>query len=305
MENVNMQFTLSLLIIILGYVFKKIGLVKESDGEAVSRIIFNLTLPSLVISTFSTMKIETSLLLVPLISAVYGLVMAAVALVAFRKEKNKDKGMMSMLLPGFNIGLFAYPLVESIWGQQGLKYFGMFDMGNSVIVFGVCYIIASIYNHTDGAGVDYRMILKRAVSSIPFMTYIVTLALNLSGLSYPGIILDITKTLSRANLPLSLLLLGIYLSFSFEQEYWVRMVKVLALRYGIGITVGLVLYWTLPFEPIFRYTMLLGFTLPISMSVIPYSVQFDYDKRFVGTVNNITIVASFLLMWAVVALGVT
>lgn len=303
MENVNTQFLLSLLIIVLGYVFKKVGFIKETDGEAISRVIFNLTLPSLVISTFSTMKIETTLLLVPAISAVYGLVMAAVALVAFRKEANKDKGMMSMLLPGFNIGLFAYPLVESIWGQEGLKYFGMFDMGNSVIVFGVCYIIASIYSSENGK-VDYKAILKRVASSIPFMSYIVTLTVNLSGLHYPALMLDVTKVLSRANLPLSLLLLGVYLSFSFEREYWVRMIKVLALRYGVGILVGLLLYWVLPFEPLFRYTMLLGFTLPISMSVIPYSVQFDYDRRFVGTANNITIVTSFILMWAVVALGI-
>ena len=40
-----------------------------------------------------------------------------------------------MIVPGFNIGLFAYPLVEGIWGQEGIKYFGMFDMGNAFIVF--------------------------------------------------------------------------------------------------------------------------------------------------------------------------
>lgn len=303
MSSANSQFIISLLIILAGFLCKKVSLIKESDGEAVSRIIFNLTLPSLVISTFSTMKIDTSLLLVPLISMVYGFFMAGLAVVFFRKESAKNRGMVSMLLPGFNIGLFAYPLVESIWGQEGLKYFGMFDMGNSVIVFGVCYIFASVFA-SEGTGVDYKGILKKVSRSVPFMSYIITLAVNLSGLHFPGIVLDITKVLSRANMPLSLLLLGVYLSFSFEKSYWVKMGKILALRYISGIIAGVALYFLLPFEPLFRYTMLLGFVLPISMSVIPYSVQFDYDRRFVGTVNNITIVISFLLMWAVVALGV-
>ena len=57
-------------------------------------------------------------------------------------------------MPGFNIRLFAYPLVEAIWGLEGLKYFGMFDMGNSIIVFGVCYIFTSVYS-AEGVGINY------------------------------------------------------------------------------------------------------------------------------------------------------
>ena len=47
--------------------------------------------------------------------------------------------------------------------------------------------------------------------------------------------------------------------------------------------------------------MLIGFILPISFTVIPYSVEFGYDTKFVGTVNNLTIVISFLLMWGIIA----
>jgi predicted permease len=196
--------------------------------------------------------------------------------------------------------LFAYPLIESVWGKEGLKYISMFDMGNSVIVFGVCYVTASIFS-MEGGKVDFRGVLKRAASSIPFMSYIVTLIFNLSGLHFPKLMIDITGILSKANMPLSLLLLGIYLSFSFEKEHLVKMMKILGLRYGIGTAVGIILYLVLPVEPLFKNIMLLAFTLPISMSVIPYSVQFDYDKKFVGTINNMTIIMSFLYVWAVVA----
>lgn len=300
MNNVNMQFILSLLIIALGYIFKRIGLVKETDGEGISRIIFNITLPSLVITTFSTIVIDRTLLLMPVLSLVFGLIMTVTGLVVFKKEGNKNKGMLSMLVPGFNVGLFAYPLIESVWGKEGLKYISMFDMGNSVIVFGVCYVTASIFS-MEGGKVDFRGVLKRAASSIPFMSYIVTLILNLSGLHFPKLMIDITGILSKANMPLSLLLLGIYLSFSFEKEHLVKMAKILGLRYGIGTAVGIILYLVLPVEPLFKNIMLLAFTLPISMSVIPYSVQFDYDKKFVGTINNMTIIISFIYVWAVVA----
>ncbi len=91
------------------------------------------------------MYIDKKLLLIPIICLVYGLMMAVVGLTVFKRESRRTKGMLAMLVPSFNIGLFAYPLVESIWGTEGLRYFGMFDMGNSFIVFAVCYIIASVY----------------------------------------------------------------------------------------------------------------------------------------------------------------
>ncbi|WFR57440.1 AEC family transporter [Anaerocolumna sp. AGMB13025] len=298
MSDVNSQFLLSLLIIALGYISKRLNLVKEQDGEGISRIIFNFTLPSLVINTFSTIKVEPSLALIPVINIVYCTFLAALAVFFFKKEFQKNKGVFSMTSVGFNIGLFAYPLVEALWGKEGLKYFGMFDMGNALIVFGLCFFMASYYSSEDGK-VDFKELLKKISTSVPLLVYILTLLLNVTGLSYPKTVLEVTGILSKANMPLSLLVLGIYLSFSFEKSYWKSMFKVLALRYGIGLLVGLLLFFTLPFEPMFRYTVLIGLVLPISMTVIPYSVQFNYDKKFVGTLTNFTIIISFILVWII------
>jgi predicted permease len=102
-------------------------------------------------------------------------------------------------------------------------------------------------------------------------------------------------------MPLSLLLLGTFLSFSFELKHWQRMAQILAVRYTVGISIGLLLYFFLPFEPMFKTTLLLGLCLPISLAVVPFSVEFGYDNKFVGTVNNATIMISFALMW----IGVT
>jgi malate permease and related proteins len=296
LPSINSQFLLSMLIIGLGYLGKRLNLVKEKDGEGISRIIFNFTLPSLVISTFSTIKVDLSLMLIPLINIIYCVLLALFALFIFKKESRQNIGVFSMTSAGFNIGLFAYPLVESLWGIEGLKYFGMFDMGNALIVFGLCFYLASYYS-SDKGRVNIREMLKRVSKSIPLLAYMITLALNLSGLHYPKVVIDTARIISRANMPLSLLVLGIYLSFTFERSYWKSMMKVLVLRYGVGLGVGTILYFLLPYEPLFRYTVLIGMVLPISMTVIPYSVQFNYDQKFVGTLTNFTIIISFLLVW--------
>src|SRR5476649_1182905 len=111
-------------IIVVGYLLRRINLIKKEDGECLSRIIFNISLPALIINTFDTITIDFSLILLTIIGIVYGVFMAFLGVMAFKKEARNTRGMLSMLIPAFNIGLFAYPLVEALWGQEGIKYFG-------------------------------------------------------------------------------------------------------------------------------------------------------------------------------------
>lgn len=298
MHNLNNQFIISMLIISLGYISRRLNILKEQDGEGIARVIFNFTLPSVVITVISSSKIDPALTFLPLISVVYGILMALLALLLFRKESRNRKGMLSIALPGLNIALFAYPLVEAIWGKESLRYLAMFDMGNGLIIFGVCYLFASYYSG-EVPSVDFKSIFFKMLRSVPLMAFIVTLIIYLSGLSYPRLVLDITSTLSKANTPLSLLLLGIYLSFNLDSSYLKDIAKVLVVRYVIGICTGVLLYYLLPFDTHFRNITLIGFILPVASSTIAYSVQFGYDKRFIAAVTNISLVFSFILLWIV------
>lgn len=299
MSNVNNQFLLSLLIIFLGYILKKAKIISEQDGESLSRVIFNVTLPCLIITTFSAIRIEQSLVMLIIISFVYGLSITALGLYGFRREGKSQRGMLSMLLPGFNIGMFAFPLIEAVWGQEGLKYFGMFDIGNAVMVFIVAYLVGSYFSEQDEK-MDLKAVFIKMAKSLPLVIYIITCLANLLNLQFPSIILDLSAIIAKANMPLSLLLLGIFLNFSFGKDYLKNIGKVLLLRYALGISVGIALCILLPFDKMFKYTLLIGLILPISAASLPYAVEFNYDTNFVGTVSNITILVSFFLIWIIV-----
>lgn len=302
MNNINQQFLLSFLIIILGYVLQRSGILKERDGEAVARVIFNITLPSLIITTFSTVAIDLSLISLITAGMLYGAFIGLIGLWFFRRVPDRStRGMLSMITPGFNIGMFFYPLVEGIWGPQGLTYFGMFDVGNAFVVFGLSYLIGDYFSG-EKVKLNFKNVITRLSASIPFWGYIIACAFNLLGLRFPPLVLDVTAVLAKANMPLSLLLLGFYLRFSFEAAYLKDMLKVISIRYLTGLVVGLTCFFLLPAEPMIRYTLLLSLLLPISASCLPYSIEFNYNKNFVGTLTNITVLISFFLIWLVVSL---
>lgn len=302
MEGINGQFFVSLLIILSGYIAKKANLIQEKDGEAIARIVFNVTLPCLIIATFSSISIEVSLISLIAISLIYGGLITVLGSYVFKKDSRRNRGMFLMMLPGFNVGLFAYPLVEALWGKEGLKYFGMFDIGNSILIFGLAYLTGCYFSDNED-GLDIKGIAIKMAKSAPLVSYAIALMFNFAGVVLPGAILNVAEIVARANMPLSLLLLGIYLDFSLETGYVKNMLKLLFFRYFIGLAAGLMFYFFLPFDAMFKYTLLIGLVLPIAVAVIPFALEFDYDHKFVGTLSNITVMVSFGLVYVIVSLS--
>jgi malate permease and related proteins len=144
-------------------------------------------------------------------------------------------------------------------------------------------------------------ILKKLGKSIPLMTYLIASILNLIHIQLPDIIINVASKISGANMPLSLLLLGLFLNFKFDKQFLKPMLKFLAFRYGLGLIVGLILYFILPFGTMFRYTILIGLLLPVAASALTFAVEFKYSTnstRFIATMSNITILVSIVILYS-------
>src|SRR5690625_7143111 len=86
LSEFNQQFFISIIIIGLGYIFKRTGLLKETDGPTISNIIFKLTLPALIIVSFHDIELETSLMIFFLAVLGIGLVLVCVGCLFLSNE---------------------------------------------------------------------------------------------------------------------------------------------------------------------------------------------------------------------------
>jgi predicted permease len=227
------------------------------------------------------------------------MITAILGLLFFKNEERELKGSLLMLSHGFNVGLFAFPLVYAIWGMEGLTYFSMFDVGASFLVFGISFIFGSYFSN-EGLRLNPVEILKKLVKSITLMTYIIASILNFSHIHLPDMFIEVASTISAANIPLSLILLGLFLNFKFDKQFIRPMVKFLAFRYGLGLIVGLVLFFTLPSGIMLRSTILIGLLLPVAASALTFAVEFKYSItsiRFIATMSNITMLVSIVILY--------
>ena len=300
--DANLVFFLSLIIIAIGYIIKKLNIVSQEEGKGIAKLILNVTLPCLVLYVVTSLEFSSELFLLFFICLIFSAVVLTFGFIVFRKYPKEIRGILLMCIIGFNIGLFAYPLIEGIWGIEGLQHIALFDFANAFVIFGICYVIAAVYspkNENVDNKVDYKYIGKKLLTSAPLISYIVAIILNLNGFRFPDFFSELLSVISRANMALTLLLLGIYLNFKFEKSEWGLILKVLLIRYVFGLAVGIFLFFILPFSLLYRTILLVALILPIGMAVVPFAVEYEYNENLVGIIVNLTIVISFILMWII------
>ena len=114
---VTEQFIMIILLIALGYLLKRINFLK-ADSQVLSTLVLNVTLPSLVIVNLNSAELDFSFSILPIMMIVYGVLAKFTVLWLFNKHNNHIKGTVGMMTASLNIGLFAYPLVDTIWPKM-------------------------------------------------------------------------------------------------------------------------------------------------------------------------------------------
>lgn len=296
MFEVTYKFIIILLIILLGYIARKLNIFANKDGEALSRFVFNFTLPAVIISVFKDVVFEFNYLIFPATGVFLGMLMLAVSFFVFRNHPRKERGMLTMPLLGINLGIFAVPLVHVIWGDIAVKYLLLMDFGNAFIIFVVCYFVGAMYAN-ENSEPDIKYISRKIVRSVPLIIYFITIILKFTGLYYPAFITDIAELGAKANTPVSMFTLGLFLSFSFDKSQTKNLIKFWLTKYIVGIILAVAAFLFLPIGNAEKAVIMMAFILPASFSVIPYSVEFGYDNKFVAALVNSSILISIVFMW--------
>ncbi len=296
--NINVTFLFTMIIILTGFAAKKIGIINEDHGKAASRIIINLTLPALLFNTISRINISFSLAVLPVLCFVISMVVLAFAFFLFRNHSKSEKGIGLLCSISFNVGLFAFPIMEGLFGRKGLEMAAMFDLGNAFVLFVVAYFIGYYYSPIrSDKKITVEDSLKLFGKSVPFITYFIAIIVNLSGIIVPENVYKVLEIPARANMGMSLLVIGILLNFKFDKSQWSVILKSIFVRYAVGIVIAVPLFLFLPFSLEYRTVLFMCILLPVAMAVIPFSVEFDYDASVSGTIANFTIIISFFIMW--------
>jgi predicted permease len=137
-----------LLVIALGALLRRLGLLSERTAGELKRLVVNVTLPAILFLAFARLDAQARAL--TLVATMFAACLAGLLIGSLlRRLLRVQARTFPMLLTGFEAGMMGYALYASIYGAENLHRFALVDLGHVVFVFAV--LIPVLQRATHGA----------------------------------------------------------------------------------------------------------------------------------------------------------
>lgn len=294
MLNVLTRAGCFIAIILLGYLLKRFGLFKESDFSVLSKIVLKITLPAVIITNFANRDLDPSMFIFTLLSILFGGIYILLGFL-FNIRRSKEQRAFEILnFPGYNIGCFALPFVQSFLGPAGMIATFLFDIGNGFICLGGAFSIASMVK--DGSKFSPIRIVRTLLKSVPFILYVVMPILCLTHVPIPGFVTSLAEIVGSANAFLSMLMIGVGFKLAADKTQIGGILRVLSVRFGFAFLFAFVCYFLLPFSLEVRKALLLLVFSPVGTAVPAFTGEMKSDVGLSSAINSISIICSIIFM---------
>lgn len=279
-------------IIALGFFLRRIGFFKEEDFRLLSKISIRITLPAALISSFAGKQIDVSMLSIALLGLGGGLLYMTIAFLMNLRSERKKRAFEVLNLPGYNIGNFTLPFIQSFLGPVGVVVTSLFDVGNAFVCLGGAFGISRMIQ--DGNGFSFRRLAKALLTSVPFLTHIVLVTLSLLHISLPQCVLTCAGIIGNANAFIAMLMLGVGFKLAGGKQQIGTIVRILFVRYAIAAALAAAYYFLLPFPLEMRQALVILALSPIGSAVPAFTAELKNDAGLSSAINSISIVISIV-----------
>lgn len=273
-----------------GYLLQRFNPINISSVANVSIYIF---LPSLVFISLYEAEIGLDFVNVSIFFIIlFILIIFIIKILAFILKWNKRVESGAILATAFmNGGNYALPVI-------------MFSLGETAMTYAIfCFVVSSIFMSLFGVYFASRGSrgIKMAIATVLKMptTYAVILAFALQKLpwSIPYALISILKVVGNAAIPTMMVLLGAQLSLiTLKHIEWMRVTLLSFIRMIVSPILGFIIIWFMHIEGTVSYVLLIISSMPSSITMTMFSIEFDAEPRLVSSVTLVTTLVSFVTL---------
>ena len=289
-----------ILIIVIGYVIKRIGWVSAADFPKFSKIVLRITLPCALITSFNTFDITSNLLFLTAIGLLANLILQITGYLVNQRKGGIAQAFGIINLGSYNVGAFAMPYIAGLMGPQSIIFASLFDVGNSFGAAGIGYgwsrSVADEKQKTTLGG-----FLKLMFLSPLFDTYLLLLLMRLFGLQLPDSVITFTSTVGDANTFMAMLMIGIGLELGLDAHRFRLAFKYLAIRYGFSLIFSILTVLFLPVSMVVKTILCMLFFSPIASMATGFTDEAGGDVETSAFMNSVSILIGIFAMPFVLA----
>ncbi len=197
------------LMILLGYIIKKVGILKSEDSYVLNDIVLKISMPALIFSSLISAKLDINMVYITLICILISLLGVILGFIYAKVRGMSKKEMWTIILACsmVNGSFVGYPIVLSVFGNPGFVRAIFFNIGTTFVfvIFGV--ILIWLF------GGNIKNVEKSVISFVPLWAAILGLFFNLIHIQIGTVLMSTLSYLGNATVPLIMLSLGLALDF--------------------------------------------------------------------------------------------
>ena len=198
-----------IVMILIGALSKKIGLLKEEDVETLNNIVINIALPCMIFNALYTADVSllprlSILTVYMLITSLIVGILTYLLLKSFGWDKKKIWSIVIVVVLG-NTGFLGYPITQGIFGNEGMIRAVFCDISTSIIFVFLSFILILIF---DG---EIKVALKKILTFLPLWSIILGIAFNIFSIPITSLGSTVVTYLAGATIPLIMISLGLSL----------------------------------------------------------------------------------------------
>ncbi len=195
------------LIILIGVYGTKKNIINEEVNKGLRRLLLEITLPLLVINSFSfefSDEMGKNVLISFIYSVAFMILGAIISYIFLYPIKSEKKKILHFANVFSNCGFIGFPIINSLYGAEGVIYTSIFNMVFTMALwtYGVMIFSDKISNKN----------IKKVLLNPAIIAVYIGIPMMLFKVKLPSFILDTTKIVGDMTAPISMIIVGSILS---------------------------------------------------------------------------------------------
>ena len=219
--------------LIIGIVLKKSKIIPENFHTSLNAFVINISLSAFSLYYISKIELNSSVIY-PVLVVWIGIFAAILFFAGLGKIFGWKSSLIGALImcAGFgNTSFVGIPLIQAMYGEEGLKTVMLVDQPGFVALSTVGILVANFYSGSKDSLLKH---LSKILKFPPFIAFVIALLLNIFSIEIPKDFDEVLMKLCATTVPLALVSVG-------SQMQWKKIEKKEGFHLFIGLLFKLVL----------------------------------------------------------------
>ncbi|MGI6000996.1 MAG: AEC family transporter [Candidatus Merdisoma sp.] len=279
------------LMILIGAGLRKIQIVTTEGRRSMTNLVVNLVLPCNILYAFSNADASAfrSMLVVVVMAFLIQLVWYLLSKVLWRDMQGNRRGVMRYAFQFSNCGYLGNPVIEGLYGAQGLVYASVFLLPVRLFMWSV-----GLECFQEEAG-SFRKTIRRALTHPCVLATILGVVWMFFPIKLPDFLYNTISGFNQCLTPLTMLVIGFIMAETDLRKMFCKDLFVItALRLLIQPMLVLAVCRLLNLETLVAEVVTVLVSMPVANTTALLASQHDCDYTFASNVVVFTTLVSMI-----------